>query len=331
MNVYFVGGSITEGAGSSEDEYSYVSKVSSYIKEKYINDNVNVFNLGAGGTASNFAVFRIAQAFEKNIPDVVFIEFAVNDRIYPASDIGIYYENLILKIRKWNSSARIISLEMPTGMADACSSVHKKYAYYHDVSVIDVQDKVYKDIGREMYKWKDISIDNLHPNDRGHELYAEYIIDELANIKLDNKPCYKNKMPIERYRFKNPEIISYENCSFYGGWSEKIVNMKNKFDIGAFSSYIGDCIEFDFTGKFISIMCVLSRNSGILEYTIDNKFNFLLDLYMDSEQYFSTLINIRDLDKGSHTLIMKVSSKKNEKSNGNEILIGGFLVDQKTI
>ena len=325
MNVYFVGGSITEGAGSSHDEYSYVSIVNRYIKEKY--KNVNMFNLGAGGTASNFAVFRIAEAFKKNIPDVVFVEFAVNDRIYPVSDIGIYYENLILQIRKWNSSAKIISLEMPTGMADACSSVHKKYAYYHDVAVIDVQDKVYKDIGQGLYKWKDISIDNLHPNDQGHKIYADIIISEIAKIKLDGNVLAKSKMPVERYRFKNPNIRSYEQCEFYGGWSEKRVNMNNKFDVGAFSDNAGDCIKFDFIGKVISMMCVLSRNSGILECNIDNKFNFTLDLYMDSEQYFSTLINIKDLDRGSHTLIMKVSSKKNEKSNGSEILIGGFLVD----
>lgn len=136
MNVYFIGGSITEGAGSSELQYSYVNILSRYIKKEY--SDVSIFNLGSGATASNFAVFRIGEAFSKNTPDVVFVEFAVNDRIYSVKDIGIYYENLIMQIKKWSSSARIVSLEMPTGMADACSSIHKKYAYYHGVTVIDV-------------------------------------------------------------------------------------------------------------------------------------------------------------------------------------------------
>lgn len=136
-------------------------------------------------------------------------------------------------------------------------------------------------------------------------------------------------MPIEQYIFKEPKIKSYEVCLFYGGWSEKKVDLNNKFDVGAFSDNIGDCIKFDFNGKFLSVMCVLSKKSGILECTIDNQYNFMLDLYMNNDGYFSTLINIKDLSKGNHTLIMRISDNRNECSAGNEILIGGFLVDEK--
>lgn len=327
MNIYFVGGSITEGAGASKYINSYAALVSKYLEDEY-RENLNIINLGAGGTASNFGVFRIAQHFSKQKPDIVFLEFAVNDRIYPLDDINIYYENLIIEIFKWNKKVKIISLEMPTGMSDACSTEHKKIAYHYNIPVIDVQDSVWKEIGRDKYTWKDISIDNLHPNDMGHKIYGEIIVKVLKNINLEHIECWVHKKPITNYILRNPGIKSYEECTFYGNWVEKEVNLNNKFSVGAMTESIGDCIEINFKGRYLSVMALLSKASGILECILDDKFTFKLDLYMNNEGYFSTLINLKDIEDGNHNLLMKLSENRNPESCGNEIIIGGFLVEE---
>ncbi|NOW87855.1 lysophospholipase L1-like esterase [Clostridium beijerinckii] len=303
-----------------------MASVSEYLKSNASNV-INIINLGAGGTASNFGVFRIGQYFKNQKPDIVFLEFAVNDRIYSLEDINIYYENLILEVFKWNKNSKIISLEMPTGMRDACSTIHKKIAYNYNIPVIDVQDKVWKEIGLEKYTWKDISIDNLHPNDRGHEIYSQVIIEALNEINLNNIECWGNKKPINNYILKNPMIKTYEECTFFGHWTEKEVNLNNKINIGAMTTTVGDCIEFNFSGRYLGLMGIMSNKSGILECILDNKYSFNLDLYMDNEKYFSTLINIRDLGNENHNLLIKLSENKNPKSTGNEVVIGGFLVE----
>ena len=56
MNIAIIGGSITEGAGASSYENSYAYKLEQYLKGKY--ENLNLLNLGAGGTASSFALFK---------------------------------------------------------------------------------------------------------------------------------------------------------------------------------------------------------------------------------------------------------------------------------
>lgn len=71
MNIYFIGGSITEGAGAKEYENSYAALVSKYLKSSY-EEETNILNLGAGGTASNFGIFRVAEYFEKQKTYVVF-------------------------------------------------------------------------------------------------------------------------------------------------------------------------------------------------------------------------------------------------------------------
>lgn len=328
MNIYFVGGSITEGAGASENKKNYATLVSEYLRSSNNSNVSEIINLGAGGTASNFGVFRMGQHFKNQKPDIVFLEFAVNDRIYPLEDINIYYENLILQVFKWNKNSKIISLEMPTGMSDACSTLHKKIAYHYNIPVIDIQDIVWREIGQENYTWSDISIDNLHPNDRGHEIYSQIIIEALNEINLNNIECWGKKKPINNYILKNPMIKTYEECTFFGHWTEKEVNLNNKFNIGAMTATVGDCVEFNFSGRYLSIMGIMSKKSGILECILDEKYTFNLDLYMDNDQYFSTLANIKDIGSGNHNLLMKLIENKNSKSAGNEIIIGGFLVEE---
>lgn len=327
MNIYFIGGSITEGAGATKYENSYAALVSNCLKSTYA-ENSNIINLGAGGTASNFGVFRIAQHFEKQKPDIVFLEFAVNDRIYSLEDINIYYENLILEVFKYNPKVKIVSLEMPTGMSDSCTAIHKKIAYHYNIPVIDIQDIVWKQIGKGEYTWESISIDNLHPNDKGHEVYATNIIKELKEIDLNKIEYFFDKKPITNQIIQNPTIKSYEECTFYGNWSEKQVDLNNKFSIGAMTTSIGDCVEVNFKGNYLSLMAVLSKKSGILECILDERFTFKLDLYMDNDEYFSTLINLKDIGEGNHNLLMKLSENRNPKSLGNEVIVGGFLVEK---
>ncbi|MGG7147250.1 SGNH/GDSL hydrolase family protein [Clostridium butyricum] len=93
MNIAIIGGFITEGAGASDYSKSYVFRLEKYLKEKY--KNLNLINLGAGGTASNFALFRLHRDLKQFKPDVIMLKFAVNDRIYNTNDSSLYFEGLI--------------------------------------------------------------------------------------------------------------------------------------------------------------------------------------------------------------------------------------------
>lgn len=323
-NIIFLGGSITEGAGATTKDNSYVCLVENYLKNKF--KNVQFYNAGAGGTASQFGVFRTMRDVSVYNPSLVFIEFAVNDRIYSSEDSSVYFEGAIRELLKFN--CKIIIIDMPTGMSDACTSIHKKIAYYYDIPVIDVQDHIWGLIGKDKCNWNEISIDNLHPNDLGHKLYADIIINNLEILNIENLKHNLRKKTLIDYEFKNPNIISYERCTFYGHWREESFNLKNKFDLAAVSDTVDDCIIFQFKGKYISMLNLFSRDSGILECVIDDKFNFNLDLYMDTDKYFNTTINVKDIGEGKHTLLLKISKNKNPNSKGNKVVIGGFLVDE---
>lgn len=190
MNIAIIGGSITEGAGASNYKNTYVYKLEQYFKEK--DKNVVIKNLGAGGTAAQFGLFRLKRDLGDFKPDIIFIEFAVNDRIYTSYDSSIYFEGLIRECLKITS--KILVIDFPTDMGDSCTSIHKKIAYFYNISIIDVQDEVWKKIGNRKFRWPHISIDNLHPNDKGHNIYYEIIKGALENINLQEfKATFDNR------------------------------------------------------------------------------------------------------------------------------------------
>jgi len=324
MNIAIIGGSITEGAGASSYENSYAYKLEQYFKSKYT--NLKLLNLGAEGTASNFALFRLKRDLENFKPDIIFVEFAVNDRTYKSIDSTIYFEGLIRECSKYTN--KIIIIDMPTGMCDSCTSIHKKIAYFYNLPVIDVQDAVWRKIGNREITWTKISIDNLHPNDKGHGLYYEIIKKELEKIELEKIEIRIDSRVISKYRFMNPVLIEHsnENIEYYGKWREETYNLNNKFKYGAVSDNVGDAIIFKFKGKHLAIMNLLSRDGGRLKCQLD-EYSFYIDLYSESDGKFDTNIEFKDLENTEHTLTMVIDKDRNPKSSGNKIVIGGFLID----
>ena len=77
INISFIGGSNTV----SHHPNGWVQKTAENIKEKTGVEKVTVNNAGYGGTGSNFGVYRLENDVIKTDPDIVFIEFAGNDRM----------------------------------------------------------------------------------------------------------------------------------------------------------------------------------------------------------------------------------------------------------
>ena len=325
MNIAIIGGSITEGAGASSYEKSYAYKLEQYLRSKY--ESLKFLNLGAGGTASDFAIFRLKRDLVDFKPDIIFVEFAVNDRIHLSVDSSVYFEGLIRECSKYTD--KIVIIDMPTGLCDACTTIHKKIAYFYNIPIIDVQDLVWRKIGNRETTWTKISVDNFHPNDRGHELYYEIIKKELEKMELEKIKVRVDFKVISKYRFINPRLIGHDDNSikYYGNWSEESFDLNNKFKFGAVTTSIKDGIIFEFEGKYLGIMFLATKDSGILECTLDEDNIFNLDLYSNSYGEFKYGKIYANLSNTKHIFTIKVSERKNPNSLGNRIIIGGFMVD----
>lgn len=328
FNVIFFGGSITEGSGASDYKKSYVNLLAEFLNEAHPDYTINIINSGASGIGSNFGLFRLARDVISYKPDVVFVEFAVNDRIYNSKEVSMYMEGIVRRLLKLDAPPVIIFLVTPTDMSDACGDVHKKIAYYYNIPVVDIQDYIWRKIGKGDISWNDIACDSIHPNDLGHKLYADCIISFLKENNIINlKASLLRKSPLMRYEFSNPRLVSYESATFYGNWREENFYMAKRMEMAAVSDIVGNCIKFDFKGSSFGITTLQSKDCGILEVSIDGN-EYKLDLYSTMTNHFVTVINLNGLPNTDHSLILRVSEKKNANSSGHKIVIGDFIVDR---
>ena len=96
LTVAYFGGSITQGAGSSDYKYCWRSLTTAWLKENYPESAITEVDASIGGTGSELGTFREYDDVLRYSPDLVFVEFAVNDS--GSSGQLIYEETLLRKL-----------------------------------------------------------------------------------------------------------------------------------------------------------------------------------------------------------------------------------------
>ena len=76
LNIVFIGGSVTEGMGSTNAKAtSWPALVVKNLEYQYPKAVINHSNLAIGGTSSEFASFRYMREISPKNPDILFIEY----------------------------------------------------------------------------------------------------------------------------------------------------------------------------------------------------------------------------------------------------------------
>ncbi|MDP4292258.1 MAG: SGNH/GDSL hydrolase family protein, partial [Bacteroidota bacterium] len=103
VTIVYFGGSITNHPG-----YRVFSE--EWFKKQYPESKFTTVNAGIGGTGSDLGVFRMDQDVLDHNPDLVFVEFAVNDA--GTDSLMIYHsmEGIVRKIKKHNPKTDICFL-----------------------------------------------------------------------------------------------------------------------------------------------------------------------------------------------------------------------------
>ena len=104
IQIVSIGGSITQGGSPT---WSQVM-VDKYFKVRYPNKNIKLQNSSAGGTGSDYAVYRTYRDVVQYNPDVVLIEFAINDNGKPADQVKNQIENMVRQINSMEKKPYII-------------------------------------------------------------------------------------------------------------------------------------------------------------------------------------------------------------------------------
>ena len=190
VTLAFIGGSITQGAGAKPIESeSYVYRVFDHFRKTYATDpeKVHLVKAGVGGTPSEFGLVRYERDVLRNgtvSPDIVFIEFAVND----AGDEteGVCFESLVAKAFNQPSMPAVL-LVFAVFMNDW--NLQDRLApigLHYSLPMVSVKDAVSPQFPRgegHVISKRQYFYDCYHPTNEGHRVMAD-CIDHLLEQSL---------------------------------------------------------------------------------------------------------------------------------------------------
>ncbi len=126
LTVAFIGGSLTEGRityknGAPHSTNAWTDDVLRFLENKYPRKTLRAVNAGKGGTNSAYGASRFGHDVEPYAPDLLFIEFSVNDsgslRNEPdaagAAESQLYLEYMLRRCLQMKKEPVVIYLHTP--------------------------------------------------------------------------------------------------------------------------------------------------------------------------------------------------------------------------
>ena len=334
LTVAFLGGSITEGTGANGLSSGYAAQVGEWFRTTYTDKNVTVVNAGYGGTGSNFGMFRLYDQVLRKSPDILFVEFAVNDNDYGEYVARKYMEGIVRSALHAKKVPRIIfvyTTKYWNGFSNM-KAAHREVAEYYGIPSVDVGAVVEERVanGANVYS---LLGDGVHPTQTGHNLYAQTIIDALSAHPEEYLvlPAAKETPLLDGNEVVCPRTVSIaEHAAFTGDWTVSSYQDGS----GAPATYMKTAVsgtagaEFtmDFYGKYLGLSYVMSNATGYLTYYIDGKRIGMVGTAYNAISYEKGTAKVLkdDLSEDWHTLRMVVYGDAPVK-------LGSILVDDGAV
>jgi len=212
VTVAYIGGSITQGAGADPLHTNcYAYRSYSIFKSMFGKDggsSVQLVKAGLGGTPSELGMIRYARDVLRDgavEPDIVIVEFAVNDADDETE--GKCYESLILNILTARNAPAVILLfsvfESYWNLQERLSPVGLRYG----LPMVSIRDAVVEQFEKKKAEGNVISkgqffSDIYHPTNEGHAIMADCLgwlfaetdrsATDLEDIDTDIQPAIGN-------------------------------------------------------------------------------------------------------------------------------------------
>ncbi|MBR3518401.1 MAG: beta-glucosidase [Lachnospiraceae bacterium] len=286
VTLAFLGGSITQGYHSSVHDKCYAKRIHSWWQERFPQSQTTYVNAGIGGTTSQYGVARVDADVMAYRPDVVFVEFSVNDE--GNEFFRETYESLIRHIlsyelsdgeRSWKPAVLIIhTIKYDDGICaeDWHLTVGKHYA----LPCVSMRASLYAAMKEGHFNSRDITQDDLHPNDEGHGLMADMVthcLEKIAQEPFEASPVADTlPAPLTAVRYEQTERLQHINSNpGLKGFQKDLLEKQYDTDCfrGGWAGYkAGDEITFTFRGTELAIQYrrTVRRPALIAEVIIDD-------------------------------------------------------------
>ena len=338
VTIAYLGGSIT-AASDGWREHS-----ASWLQKQYPLASIKSIDAGIGGTGSDFGVFRLRKQVLELNPDLIFIEFAVNDGEMSPKLIHETMEGIVRQTWKYNSHIDICFVytlaatmlpamqkrRMPVS-SRAMEDIAQHYGIPSvnmgmEVAALSLNGKLIFKGKLNEYPGKIVfSPDNVHPYaETGHRLYTEALSRSLqlvAHNRLNTKVMNKLKKPFTINNWEEAQMISVSDLRKTGSWEvvdDSVARLMPKtLSYLVKSTKLGSSIQVKFRGRMIGLFDIIGPGCGQYLVTLDDQEPKLFPRFDPYSTYYQPqplLIPVLDTKQKVHTIIFKVSDVVLHKS-----------------
>ena len=299
IKVGYLGGSITAQAG-------WRVKSLAYFKEMYPNAKFTEINAAIGGTGSDLGVFRLQPDVLSKQPDLLFVEFAVNDGGADPTRIIRQMEGIVRQTWQANPACDICFVyTLVEGMAPSiaegkfprAASAMEKVADHYGIPTIHFGVEVSRLSKAGKVLWKSplpqtpeakaalgdkvvFAPDGVHPHvETGHQMYLEAIRRSWPSLShASGALAMKHELPapLVADHFAQAKLISIAATKLPAGVSPLdptkdalAKSYTNRLPALVRLTQPGQAIEFKFKGTHCGVYDVIGPAGGKVAVTLD--------------------------------------------------------------
>lgn len=220
VTIAYIGGSITQGAGAKPiNNMCYAKKSCEAFKRRFTNngDNIRFVKAGIGGTPSQLGIARYERdilAPENSPPDIVIIEFGVND--YEDETKGACYESLCLKAYQGAGQPAVVLMFSVFANDENLEERLGKVGFHYGFPMVSAKRAVVSEYEKEnpILTRRQYYHDVFHPSNIGHQIMADGLDNLWKEADAYNEdfmfsPEKKwSEQPIIDNRYKDLQLIT---------------------------------------------------------------------------------------------------------------------------
>lgn len=266
LTLAYIGGSITEGK-------NYSTPFTNYIKNNFAKGGFKEINAGLSGTSSVVGLVRADNEVSSQNPDIVVIEFSVNDH----EDIAYKkcFESMIKKFLELPSEPAVIALITCSKGGYSSQTQMEASAKNFDIPIISMNNALSKAFNSGFLKKDDYFADEYHPHAKGGQLVADCMAYYVRQaMRTENRDDSYTIPTSSKYGYE------YWTCTNV----DPTKDLQN-FSAGSFTrgtgygklpyGYVangGNPMTFKTTGKgLIIVFKANSSNMGSVDVTVNGK------------------------------------------------------------
>ena len=294
LNVVFFGGSLTWGANASDPQRtSYRGRMGEYLRGKYPKAPLVFHDAAIGGTGSKLGIFRLERDVLGRKPDLVFLDFTVNDG-QDANDLPTLgtYECLLREMIgrgipvvqvmlpfMWNYMPRLNPKAFPRYLD------HLKLSAAYHTGVADAFAYVQTQLDAKKATLKDMwPVDGVHPCDRGYEVFFEAARIGYEKALADQLVCALPAKPVFGKLIATRRRIRLVDGALPAGWKRQLTYRTSMWFDGLSSRWMDDVavcdakdkasvqpIRMEFDGTLLGIFGEADENGLDIQVLVDGQ------------------------------------------------------------